>query len=127
MAEAAGTGGGEPIVTDLAEQSNFYNADEQLKLSPAEKHLYKHHLGNLHMGGVHNDDGTTSTALAKTFGFGDRTYLIPTVWDNKIVGDDEAVRRAQKQGVDYFPSYKTREEAFSRYMDMHKFMDGDIR
>ena len=103
----------DPIVTDLSENSNFYNADEQMKLTPAEKNLYKHHLGNLHMGGVKNRDGSTSTIL--------------TVWDNKIVPDDQAVANARRVGIEHFPAYDSQEQATSRYMQMHSYMDGDIR
>ena len=107
--------------------SNLENASSELSLNDQERNLYNHHLANLAKGGVRNADGTTSTALATTVGFGDKTYVIPTVWDNKIVSVDEAVKRARAKGIDSFPSYKTKEEANSRYMQMHKYMEGDIK
>jgi len=98
-----------------------------MKLTSAEKSLYRHHLANLNKGGVKNADGSTSTVLAKTVGFGDKTYVLPTVWDNKIVDLDTAIKNARAKGLDSFPSYGSPEEAKARYMQMHDFMEGDIR
>ena len=95
--------------------------------TPQERSLYAHHRANLAKGGVKNDDGSTSTVRAVTVGFGDKTYVIPTVWDNKLLSVDEAIAKAKAKGIDTFPSYGSPEEAKSRYDQLHSVMEADIR
>ena len=59
-------------------------------------------------------------------------YAIPTVFDGKILWNKgaadpaaAAIDKVKQIGWDKFPSYKTEEEAESRYQQMHKFMDKD--
>ena len=54
-----------------------------------------------------------------------KTYNLPTVYDGQIVPPEEAIARAQQQGLDKFPSYGSSEEAESRYELMHQFMERD--
>jgi len=100
-------------------------ADRELKLSPQEKNLYQGHLKNLtSAGGVDNPDGSRSTVLATSVESEGRTYMIPTVYDGKIVSGDEAWKRA-KGHLDDFPSYASQAEAKARYDKMHTFMEQD--
>lgn len=106
-------------------KENMMAADTAMKLTPQEKSLYNHHLDNLGAGGVQNADGTTSSLLATTIEVGGKTYVIPTVWDNKIVPVDDAVARARKRGFDKFPSYPNQAAAEARYKMLHDFMERD--
>lgn len=54
-----------------------------------------------------------------------KTYNLPTVYDGQIVPPEEAIARAQQQGLDKFPSYGSSEEAELRYELMHQFMERD--
>lgn len=104
----------------------FRLAQENLKLNRRETRLYQRHLGNLWgKGGVDNDLGGRSTLLATTVGLGNRTYIIPTVWDGKILSTDDALKRARKEGLARFPSYSSQAKADARYNKMHEFMDMD--
>lgn len=106
--------------------SQLQAADTAMKLAPEEKALYQRHLGNLiGAGGVDNPDGSRSTLFATTVGVDDRTFIIPTVWDGKILPPDQAMQRAKAEGLDKFPSYATVEEAQARYDQLHSFMEKD--
>lgn len=101
-------------------------AVENLGLNKRETALYQRHLDNLWgSGGVTGEMGNRSTLMATTVGFGGRTYLIPTVWDGKILSEDEAVLRAKRMGLRNFPQYKSVKEAQARYSRMHDYMDID--
>lgn len=107
-------------------QSNMEAANQAMGLSPQERYLYQHHLDNLAKGGVKQPDGKTSTIFKMDVEVNGKTYNIPTVWDNKIVDPDEAMKRAGKVGLDKFPSYDTPDEATNRYNQMHDFMERDL-
>jgi hypothetical protein len=100
-------------------------AKAELKLTPQEEHAYEHHLRNLNMGGVRQPNGQVSTFLDTTVTFGNRTYILPTVWDNKIVSEDEAIRRARADGLDKWPSYPSEQAAEKRYNQLHGYMERD--
>jgi hypothetical protein len=111
---------------DGSREKSFRVASENLGLNKREQALYRWHLDNLWgSGGVTGEMGNRSTLMATTVGFGGRTYLIPTVWDGKIVDEDEAVLRAKKMGLRNFPQYKSVKEAQARYSRMHDYMDMD--
>lgn len=108
--------------------SNLARAKTSLQLTPQEENLYYHHLGNLHGGGaVTNPDGTISTLYSITENIGGREYTLPSVWDGKILDRDAAISRAQQSGLQNFPSYATPAEAMSRYEQMHKYFDQDLK
>lgn len=107
--------------------SNYDHANSNLRLNQQERNVYMHHLRNLNRGGVQNDDGTTSTYRAITAGFGDKTYVLPTVWNNKIVSNERAMALAKQEGLDKFPSYSNPDVALKRYMQIHDYMEGDLR
>lgn len=102
------------------------DAMTNMNLSPQEQNLYDHHLENLRKGGVKNPDGSTSTVRNITSEIDGKHYVIPTVWNNQIVSPDQAMKNAEKAGIDKFPSYPTELEAEQRYMEMHDYMEKDI-
>lgn len=132
-------GGGSPALLDAlnyvtvggspakgAQDDNFAAANATLNLSPQEQALYQRHLTNLKgPGGVTNADGSRSTIRNITAEIDGRTYVVPTVYDGKIVSDDEAVTRAKAAGLQSFPSYATEAEAEKRYNAIHSFMEKD--
>lgn len=108
--------------------SNQGDADKELKMTPQENDLYTRHLRNLlGPGGVDNEDGSRSSLFASTVGVGDKTYVIPTVRDGKILEPEAAIAAAEKEGFDRFPSYANEEEANARYSKMHDFMEKDTK
>lgn len=106
--------------------SNLAAADAALKLTPQEQALYQRHLTNLSgTGGVTNANGSRSTLFVNTFGVGDKTVVVPSVWDGKILTPDQSLERAKAEGLDKFPSYASDAEANARYGKMHDFMEKD--
>lgn len=106
--------------------TNARSADGDLKLTPEEKNLYDTHLRNLiGPGGVDNEDGSRSTVKSMMVEFDDRTFVLPTVYNGKILDQDEAIAKAKEIGLDKFPSYGSQEEAEKRYDQLHKYMEKD--
>jgi hypothetical protein len=101
---------------------SYQSAMKALKLTPQEQYMFKHHLGNLYRGGVKQPSGETSTYLGSSFTFGNRTYMLPMVWDNMILEEQEVLKRARAAGLDKWPSYKSVKEAEKRYQQIHKYM-----
>jgi hypothetical protein len=103
-------------------------AHGEMQFSPQEMSLYNRHLDNLYgSGGVTNPDGSRSTLYQITTEIEGKNYVIPTVWEGKILTADEAIARAKEEGLDTFPSYPTGEEAEARYQKMHDFMEKDTQ
>lgn len=120
---SAGAGG---VVPGAKFVDNAEAAQKALNLSGEEQALYQRHLKNLYgTGGVDNPDGSRSTLFATTIEQDGKTYLIPTVWDGKILSADEASARAAKTGLDKFPSYASEQEAQARYAAIHQYIDRD--
>ena len=106
--------------------SNFEAAKSDLQLTPEEQDLYQRHLKNLTgPGGVDNPDGSRSTLFQSSFEQDGKTYNVPTVWDGKILKPADAMKRAQQEGLDKFPSYGSQAEAEARYGKMHDYMEKD--
>ena len=62
--------------------------------------IWKHHVQNLKTGNqVHNEDGSVSTVRTVIMGDGVNEYLIPTVWEGKILSNEEAWDKAMHSGV----------------------------
>ena len=115
------------IAPDAVNRANLEAADKELKLTPQEKSLYERHLSNLTgPGGVDNPDGSRSTLYQMTVGLGDKTYVLPTVWNGQILTPEQAIELAREQGLDTFPSYENDEAAETRYQKMHEFMERDM-
>lgn len=108
-------------------QQNFAAARAELGLTPQEVYAYRHHLGNLDRGGVPHPDGSLSSFYNMTVGFGDRTYVLPRVWDNRILDEDAAIARARADGLEKWPSYDSLDAANARYDAMHKYMERDTQ
>lgn len=119
---------------------NYNAANAQMGLTPQEQFLYQMHLRNLYgPGGVDNPDGSRSTLFQSVQEHNGRFYNVPTVWNGAIqtqpyttpdgrnfqVPNDTALANIARIGWDAFPSYATPEQADSRYMKMHGFMDRD--
>lgn len=118
--------------TDMPNMANFHAANEALKMTPEEQDLYQRHLENLKAGGVKNADGSTSTLYQTSFEQNGKTYNIPTVWQTAagkpvIVPPRQAIKLANMEGLDKFPSYPDNDTAEARYEAMHQFMERDIR
>ena len=103
-------------------------AHAAMNFSPQEMALYNRHLDNLYgSGGVTNPDGSRSSLYQITTEIEGKNYVLPTVWDGKILNSDEAIARAKEEGLDMFPSYATEDEAEARYQQMHDFMEKDTQ
>ena len=112
-----------------------YNAaTAALDMNKQEQTLYLHHLNNLYgPGGVDNDGsvaklpkGSRATVGSITEKINGRYYTLPSVYDGKVLTFDDAVARAEKVGLDNFPSYASEQEAEVRYQQMHNYMDRDM-
>lgn len=109
-------------------QDNFDAANATMGLDPKEIDLYQRHLTNLYgTGGVDNPDGSRSTLYQATMDANGKTYNVPTVWDGKILEGDDLKKKIDQEGIEQFPSYPSREEAQSRYDQMHGFMEKDTQ
>lgn len=113
----------------LAMSRPYDQAYAEMKLTGPERALYERHLANLSgPGGVRHPDGSVSTLYQMAVeGPGGLTYNIPSVYGGKIVSPERAIANAARQGWQVFPSYPTLEEAESRYGQMHKYMERDVR
>lgn len=81
-----------------------------------ENPIYLHHINNLNSGrSVKNEDGSVSTVRTIIVGDGEYEYLIPTVWNGKILSDEQAFKKAMASGVDW-PKAPTGEEGI-RYLE----------
>lgn len=109
-----------PVANHMAE------ADSALNLSPEEKFLYNTHLQNLNgTGKIVHPDGSISSLLQMSFESGGKIYNIPTVWGGKQLDPSDAIRAAEKVGLNKFPSYGTEDDAESRYEAMHQYLEKD--
>lgn len=104
-----------------------YHTLPDLNLNQQENNLYLHHQNNLETGkAVQNADGSVSTVRQITVERGGKTYNIPTVWDGKILSNQDAIKRAGQEGWDKWPSYKSDKEAQARYDQMHQVMGKQV-
>jgi len=100
--------------------------ERKLILTPQEQNMYIHHDKNLQKGGVANNDGTISTYRGIVVEQDGKYYKIPTIWDNKVVSNDQALKNVDKVGWDRFQAYNSKEEAEDRYNQIHEFMARDV-
>lgn len=128
-----------PTDTD-ASQGNLKQATQDLNLTAQEQFLYQTHLNNLWgSGGQDNEDGSRSTLYQSVQEHDGKYYNIPTIWNGNREAEpwvnDEgktfdvpnatALKNVDQVGWDKFPSYADPEEADSRYMAMHSYMEKD--
>lgn len=104
--------------------NNFEEASRDLGLTEQEQYLYGHHLSNV-ANPVQNDDGSHSTFANITAGFGDKTYLLPTIWNGQRLSADDSIAKAKAEGLDKYPSYGSVDEAQARYDKIHQYMERD--
>lgn len=102
------------------------NAQLDLGLTPQEEYLWSHHTGNVDQGGYQQPNSNDLSSLyAMTTGVGDRTYVVPTIYDSQDIKPDEALKRAMAAGISRFPSYATQDQADERYRQMHGYLERD--
>ena len=71
-------------------------------LSKESNPILQHHKKNVEEGTyVKNDDGSISTVYTTIMSDGEYEYLIPQVWDGKILSEEEAWERAMSSGIDW--------------------------
>jgi hypothetical protein len=116
-----------------APSTHMNAAARDMRLTPVEQALYQRHLDNLWgPGGVdnpptpENPGGSRSTLYQSNVDIDGKNYNLPTVYDGKILSVDDAIARAQAQGLDKFPNYATPQAAEDRYQQMHGYMDKDV-
>jgi hypothetical protein len=68
---------------------------------------------------VKNPDGSISTVRSITVGFGDKTYVLPTVVGGKVVGDEEAIAHFRKTG-EHLGAFKRLEDAEAYSQRLHQ-------
>jgi hypothetical protein len=89
-------------------------------VDPKDNPVFKHHQDNLSSGNsVKNEDGTISTIRTIIIGDNEYEYLIPTVWDGRILSDEEAFERAMSAGIDW-PKAPAGEEGVSYLQQLDK-------
>jgi hypothetical protein len=109
-----------PVANHMAE------ADAAMDLTPQEKFLYNTHLANLHgPGKIVHPDGSVSSLLQMSFEQDGKFYNIPTVVGGKQLAPGDAIKAAEKVGLDKFPSYPSEEQAEARYDALHEFLGRD--
>src|SRR6266436_7698193 len=120
------TGPSNSLGNDPVGDDSFRAALTDMNLTPQEQNLYKMHLENLSgPGGVDNPDGSRSTLKQITVEANDKAYNIPTVWEGKVLSNEEAMKRVDAYGWHKFPSYDTEDKAQARYDAMHSYMEKD--
>lgn len=101
------------------EQMNRLMAEGGL-VDPKDNAVFRHHLENVRTGNsVKNEDGTVSTIRTIIMGDGENEYLIPTVWDGRILSDEEAFDKAMKSGIDW-PKAPAGEKGVAYLEDLDK-------
>lgn len=81
------------------QMDNLYNEGGLAEKATGGNPILNHHKNNLKNNPVFNDDGTISTVRTIIVGDGKYEYLIPTVWDGKILSDEDAFKRAMESGI----------------------------
>jgi len=81
--------------------------------------ITEHHYKNIAQGKtVENADGTLSTVKTATVEYDGVTYLIPTLWDGKILDLEDAAERAFAEGV--YETFFSHKEAQKFDDEIHK-------
>lgn len=106
--------------------NHLVEADAAMNLTPEERYLYNTHLQNLNgTGKIVHPDGSISSLLQMSFEQDGKFYNIPTVVGGKQLGPRDAIRAAERVGLDKFPSYDSEDEAEARYSALHEFLGKD--
>ena len=84
--------------------------------------ILPHHYQNLAQDtAVKNEDGSVSTVYTRQVDINGRPTLIPSVWDGKILDEEQAVERALTSGVQW-PTANTHEELRAYDEQLHQNM-----
>lgn len=84
--------------------------------------VLEHHYRNLAQGKAKkNEDGSLSTVYTRQIDINGVPTLIPSVWDGKILSEQDATKRAIKSGIRW-PTRETHEELRAYDIEMHKEM-----
>jgi hypothetical protein len=132
----------------MPQQTNLPQAQAAMNLSPQEQAFYMRHITNLYgPGGVDNaptpeePSGSRSTVYASVEPHNGRFSIVPTVWDGQIqtqrwqrpsdgkqfdIPNSTALKNVEQAGWGTFPSYSNPQEAESRYLNLHQYMDRDV-
>ena len=96
--------------------------DEEIRANP----IFRHHQRNLNEGTfVKNEDGSISTVYTTIMGDGEYEYLIPQVWDGKILNPEAAWQRAMQSGIDW-PRQPSGEEGVKKLEELDKVLHEDM-
>jgi hypothetical protein len=68
---------------------------------------------------VHNPDGSISTVRSITVGFGDKTYVLPTVVGGKVVSNQEAIDHFRQTG-EHLGAFDRQEDADAYAQRLHE-------
>ena len=91
--------------------------------------ITQHHLDNLRNGkSVKFPDGGVATVrtIQTEDAFGGVPTLVPTIWDGKVLSDNEAVKRAVKSGVKW-PQAKSHPELRQMDIKIHEQFNKDVQ
>lgn len=83
----------------MASSKSRKNSRKNAEKATGGNPILNHHKNNLKNNPVFNDDGTVSTVRTIIVGDGKYEYLIPTVWDGKILSEEDAFKRAMESGI----------------------------
>jgi hypothetical protein len=84
--------------------------------------ILRHHYENLaYNRAVSNEDGSVSTVYTRQVDINGRPTLIPSVWEGKILEEEDAVERALASGIEW-PTADTHEELRAYDEGLHKNM-----
>lgn len=84
--------------------------------------ILEHHYRNLAEGKAHkNDDGSISTVYTAQVDLDGVPTLIPTVWDGKILKEEDAAKEAIKSGIKW-PTAPTHTELRKYDEKLHEEM-----
>ena len=76
---------------------------------------------------VTNEDGGRSNVRLTTVGFGDQTYVIPTMVGGKQLEGTAPVDTAREMGLQHYPSFDTLLAALEWAQKMHGRIDSEGR
>ena len=96
----------------------FENRAQAATMDP----ILEHHYKNIAQGkAVQNDDGSVSTVYTSQVDIEGVPTLIPTVWDGRILSDEEATQRALSSGKAW-PTADTHESLRQYDIELHEQM-----
>ena len=92
------------------------NNNASINMDDRDDRLVAHHYNNIATGNsVLNENGSLSTIRSTSVGINGRTYVLPTVWEGKIVDVETAINNAKNAegGLNSWPNFPDTEEGIS--------------